>query len=228
MDAFDAKVKKHLRIQAVAMAALAAACECSAQVYRCEHGGKVSYSDQTCEAGAKSTQKIYSPAPASGTLDLQVVVTYYAVTGRDYRSLMNSMNVNGPKGFHGLASWKIRKELATAKAKDGCHISTVHLTVTGEILMPRWEDKSTASADLQQRWARYYDALKLHEDGHIQNGRELALLVRERLMSLGTLPCERLPGIAEGEYQRVYSNLKSRDKEYDDRTNHGATQGAKL
>jgi predicted secreted Zn-dependent protease len=221
-------VNTYRRIPIVALAVLAA-CECSAaQVYRCEHGGKISYSDQPCDAGAKSTQKTYSPSPASGTLDLQVVVTHYAVTGQDYQSLLNSMNVNGPRGFHGLANWKIRKGFTTTKTKDGCQIATLHLAVTGEILMPRWEDKSTASADLQQRWARYYDALKLHEDGHIQHGRELALLIRGRLMSLGTLPCERLPEIAEGEYQRVYSNLKSRDKEYDVRTNHGATQGARF
>lgn len=114
------------------------------------------------------------------------------------------------------------------KVKDGCQIATVHLTVTGEILMPRGEDKGTASSDLQQRWARYYDALKLHEEGHIQNGKELAFLVRERVLGLGTLPCERLLEVAEGEYQRIYSNLKSRDREYDVRTNHGATQGARL
>lgn len=220
-------MKTHLRIPIVALAVLAA-CECNAQIYRCEHGGKISYSDQTCDAGAKSTKKAYLPSAASGTLDLQVVVNYYAVTGQDGRSLLNSMNVNGPKGFHGLASWKIRKEFATTPAKDGCRITAVRLTVTGEILMPRWEDRSTAPADLQQRWTRYYDALKTHEDGHIQNGKELGLLVKERLMGLGTLPCERLPEIAEREYQRIYSNLRSRDKEYDVRTNHGATQGARF
>jgi predicted secreted Zn-dependent protease len=206
-ERIDAEVNTHLRILIVALTVLAA-CECSAQVYRCEHGGKISYSDQPCEAGAKSTQKTYSPSPASGTLDLQVVVTYYAVTGQDYQSLLNSMNVNGPRGFHGLANWKIRKGFTTTKTKDGCQIATLHLAVTGEILMPRWEE--------------------LHEDGHIQHGRELAILIRGRLMSLGTLPCERLPEIVEGEYQRVYSNLKSRDKEYDVRTNHGATQGARF
>ncbi len=227
MNAFDAEVKAYLRIPIVALAVFAT-CECTAQIYRCEHGGKISYSDQTCEAGAKSTKKAYSPSTASGTLDLQVVVTNYAVAGQDYESLLNSMNVNGPKGFHGLASWKIRKEFATTTAKDGCRITTVRLTVTGEILMPLWGDKSTAPADLQQRWARYYDALKVHEDGHIQNGKELGVLVKERLMSLGTLPCERLPEIAEREYQRVYGNLRSRDKEYDVRTNHGATQGARF
>jgi predicted secreted Zn-dependent protease len=221
-------VKTYLRIPIVALAVLAT-CECTAQIYRCGHGGKISYSDQSCEAGAKSTKKAYSPSTtASGTLDLQVVVTNYAVAGQDYESLLSSMNANGPKGFHGLASWKIRKDFATRVAKDGCQITAVRLTVTGEILMPRWEDKSTASVDLQRRWARYYDALKTHEDGHIQNGKELGVLVKERLMGLGTLPCKRLPEIAEREYQRIYSNLRSRDKEYDARTNHGETQGARF
>src|SRR4051812_34864350 len=58
------KVKTYLRIPIVALAVLAT-CECNAQIYRCEHGGKISYSDQTCDAGAKSTKKAYSPSTAS-------------------------------------------------------------------------------------------------------------------------------------------------------------------
>ncbi|MBI5912038.1 MAG: DUF922 domain-containing protein [Betaproteobacteria bacterium] len=68
-------------------------------------------------------------------------------------------------------------------------------------------------------------ALKRHEDGHIQHGRELALLVKERLMGLGVVPCDQMQALAEGEFQRLYGNLKARDQEYDARTNHGATQG---
>jgi hypothetical protein len=42
------------------------------------------------------------------------------------------------------------------------------------------------------------------------------------------MTCDRLKTLARDESQRLYANLKARDKEYDARTNHGATQGAAI
>ena len=200
-----------------------------AQVYRCEQNGKLAFSDQPCKPGAKGTQKDYAPpTAATGTLDLQVPVAYYTVQGRDYDTLAQSLKANGPKGFHGLASWKLRYDYTTKKQRDGCRIDTVKVKVDGEILMPKWADEQAAPPDLQSRWRAYYEALKRHEDGHVQHGRELALLVKERMMGLGTVPCESMKALTEGEFQRLSANLRKRDEEYDVRTQHGATQGARF
>jgi predicted secreted Zn-dependent protease len=210
----------------VALLALAAAGATQAQTYRCERDGKIAFSDRPCEAGAKSTRKDYAASGASGALDLDVAVTYYPVQGQDYASLISSLRANGPKGYHGLAAWKVSYDYTTKQRRDACQIDTVRVKIAGVILMPRWTDEPSASPDLQRRWTDYYAALKLHEDGHIQNGRELALLVKERLMGLGAVPCDQTKALAEAEFQRLYGNLKTRDREYDARTNHGATQGA--
>jgi predicted secreted Zn-dependent protease len=155
-----------------------------------------------------------------------VSVVHYDVRGQDYPSLVRSIRANGPKGFHGLARWKVAPETSVEARGDGCSISAVRVRVTGEILMPRWVDAASAPPDLQRRWTDHYAALQRHEDGHIQHGRELALLVKERLMGLGVMACDRLEALARNEFQRLYENLKARDREYDARTNHGATQGA--
>ena len=47
-------------------------------------------------------------------------------------------------------------------------------------------------------------------------------------MGLGVVPCDQLKALIEREYQRLYGNLKTRDQDYDARTNHGATQGAQF
>jgi predicted secreted Zn-dependent protease len=211
---------------AVGSALLAAAGPAQGQIYRCERDGTVAYSDRSCEAGAKSTSKAYAVAGPTGALDLQVRVVHYDVHGPDYPSLVRSLRANGPSGFHGLARWKVTFENSTESRGDGCAISAVRVRVAGEILMPRWVDAAAAPLDLQRRWSDHYAALQRHEDGHIQHGRELALLVKERLMGLGVMACERLGALAREESQRLYENLKARDKEYDVRTNHGATQGA--
>lgn len=202
--------------------------EALAQVYRCEQDGKLAFSDQPCKAGAKASQKDYATSGAGGTLDLQIAVKHYAVQGRDYASLAQSLKANGPKGFHGLASWKIGFEYTTKKQRDACQVNTVRVKVDGEILMPKWADETAAPLELQQRWTTYYAALKRHEDGHIQHGRELALLVKERLLGLGVVPCDQVQALAAGEFQRLSGNLKARDQEYDARTQHGATQGAQF
>lgn len=201
-----------------------------AQVYRCEQNGKLAFSDQPCKPGAKSTQKDYAPqgAPqgATGTLDLDVPVRYYAVQGTDHATLAQSLKANGPRGFHGLASWRLDYQYTTRRTGPNCQVDSVNVKVGGEILMPRWADENAAPVELQRRWATYYAALKRHEDGHVQHGRELALLVKERFMGLGAHPCEQFKALTEGEFNRLTTNLKTRDQEYDARTNHGATQGA--
>jgi hypothetical protein len=48
--------------------------------------------------------------------------------------------------------------------------------------MPLWADTPEAPLDPKCRWGNHNAALQRHEDGQIQHGRELALLVKERLM----------------------------------------------
>jgi predicted secreted Zn-dependent protease len=199
-----------------------------AQVYRCEQNGKLAFSDQPCTAGAKASQKTYAPSPASGAVDLDIPIKHYAVQGATYEALSQSLKNNGPKGFHGLSSWRIDYEYTTRKLGGGCQVDTVKVKVGGEILMPRWTDEASGPSDLQRRWSTYYAALRQHEDGHIQHGRELALLIRQRLLGLGVQPCEQMQALTEGEFKRLSGNLKARDEDYDARTNHGATQGARF
>jgi predicted secreted Zn-dependent protease len=211
---------------AACLALVAFAGGAQAQIYKCERDGKTAFSDRPCESGAKSTQGAYATSGATGALDLRLAINTYEVRGRDHDALARSLNANGPRGFHGLTTWKIDYEFTTKREQGGCRVETVRVTVGGQILMPRWADESAAPPELQRRWNDYYAALKLHEDGHIQNGRDLALLVKERLMGLGTIPCDGVNARAQSEFDRLYQNLKTRDQDYDARTNHGATQGA--
>lgn len=92
--------------------------------------------------------------------------------------------------------------------------------------MPTWRDEAGAPTELRQRWGKYYTALKAHEEGHIQHGRELALRLREQFLGLGDFECNEVAALAQREFDRTFNNLKTRDQEYDQRTQHGATQGA--
>lgn len=197
-----------------------------AEIHRCEKAGEVVYADQPCEPGARASRQRDAAPGTSGALDLQVALTHYRVEGRTYDALARSLNANGPNGFHGLASWRISFELTTTPQADQCRVASVVTRVSGKILMPQWVDEASAPRALQRRWTAYYAALKRHEDGHIQHGRELALLVKEKLMGIGAVACDTLQAQANSEFQRLYGHLKTRDQQYDARTDHGATQGA--
>jgi predicted secreted Zn-dependent protease len=199
-----------------------------AQVHRCESAGRTTYSDQPCEAGAtaKALPPI-DPGPKGG-LDLRVTVRHYEVRGNDRASLHRSLKERGPQGYHGFAQWNVRYRYTTQRRGASCQIDWVQLTVEGDILMPRWSNEAQGTPELRQAWTNYYHALKRHEDGHIEHGRELALLVRERLLGLGTRPCEQMSGLARDAFNQLYNNFKSRDKDYDARTGHGVNQGVRL
>ena len=217
-----------MRIMAIKRSALAAVTALlmftavvEAQVYRCERGGNVTFSDRPCEAGAKSTEKAYSTSGPAGSLDLQLTLHHYDVRGTDWPALTLSLRMNGPRGFHGLARWNVSYEYETRQRRELCEIAAVRMRVTGEILMPRWVDASSAPLELQRRWTDLYAGLQQHEEGHIQHGRELAILGKARLMGLGAVACDQIDALAKREFDRLYANLKERDREYDARTAHG-------
>ena len=164
----------------------------------------------------------------SGGLDTKIIWNRYPVTGRDYASLVRSLSANGPKGFHGLANWDISYQYTTVPSGSMCRFDSVRLSVKGEILMPEWTDEDAASPTLRQRWQEYYAALQQHEEGHVQLGNELAVLVQEKFLGYGDMACGQAKAIAQSEFDRLYNNTKNRDKEYDQRTQHGATQGARF
>ena len=196
------------------------------EVFRCERNGEVVFSDRPCGADAKVIQIDPGSDAGVGTVNMQVAINHYPVHGHDYKSMLRSKRENGPNGYGGLARWRIRYEYTTKKSMNDCKIDTVRTTIAGNILMPNWVDERSADQGLRRRWRRYYDALMRHEEGHIQHGRELALMVNARLLGLGSVPCNEMKTRAKSEFDRVYQNLLGRDQEYDARTNHGETQGA--
>lgn len=200
-----------------------------AQVFQCSDNGRKIFTDVPCAQGLPSTLMTLKNMPSkSGGLDTKIIWNRYPVTGRDYASLVRSLSANGPKGFHGVANWDISYQYTTVPSGSMCRFDSVRLSVKGEILMPKWTDEAAAPPPLRQRWQDYYAALQQHEEGHVQHGNELAALVQEKFLGYGDMACGQAKAIAQSEFDRLYNNLKNRDKEYDQRTQHGATQGARF
>lgn len=191
------------------------------QVYKCNEGGVTSFSDQPCVNGDVETMSLEKDNGPRGSIDFAVRVSHYPVTGNDVHEAYAALRKRNPNGFAGWARWNVDFEYTPEVVEPNCRIAEVTVRIVGEILMPEWIGETSAAPDHQAEWRRMYAQLKRHEDGHIQHGREFALLLKERLMGIGTVQCKRLQSRSVEEYQQLFTNLQFRDQEYDRRTDHG-------
>jgi predicted secreted Zn-dependent protease len=200
-----------------------------AQVNKCAVEGRTVFTDVPCvEVVPPSTATAKNASQIGDAPDAQILWNRYPVKGKDYESLQSALAVNAPKGVHGLAGWNITYHYTTTTDGKTCKFETVRINAKGEILMPHWTDEAAAPQELRQRWKNYHAALRQHEEGHVQIGRDLATLVREKFLSLGYFPCSKAQTLAQTEFDQIYKDVWERDKEYDERTQRGASQGARF
>ena len=193
-----------------------------AQVYQCQQGSSRIFSDRPCTDGVQSVKAV--AAGPQGAIRFEVPTRHYKVSAATLRGAYLSMRMNNPGGFAGWARWKVDYHYTPEEAAGRCIIRAVTVHVAGDILMPEWAEERQASREEQEQWRAMYAALKRHEDGHVQHGREFALLLKERLLGLGAVRCDQLDARTRREYDQLYGNLQSRDADYDRRTDHGLRQ----
>jgi predicted secreted Zn-dependent protease len=217
-------------LAAALIIALACAPCIAADVRKCAGAdGKVTYIDGPCPAGAKPERIRPPDAPSPALAKYGPWVRFYDVEGIEFEALLAELNKFGPNGFHGEASWRVSYTFRTAPRDGRCFIGGVETKMQGNILMPRWSKRQGASADLVARWQRYEAALLAHEEGHLDNGREFARVLESELLQLPAAgDCPRLSAAARARYDELLQTYRKRDADYDERTQHGVTQGAKF
>jgi predicted secreted Zn-dependent protease len=199
-----------------------AATVANAQLYKCSQGGAAVFTDKPCPDSGMALRG--AAAGPQGSIDFQVATRHYQVSAPNVTSAYQTLKANNPDGFLGWARWKVNYRYDRSETAGLCALKQVAVHVEGDILMPEWIEEKSATEREQGIWRNMYARLKRHEDGHVQHGREFALLLKERLLGLGKVPCDELESRARQEYQLLYGNLQNRDKEYDRRTEHGLRQ----
>jgi predicted secreted Zn-dependent protease len=215
---------KDSRMPRIVVAALLAVSTCAAhaQVYKCKQASSFVFTDKPCPDSGKAM--VVAGESPNGQIQFDVVTKHYEVSGRDASAVHRSFKANNPGGFAGWARWKVDYEISRATHGDQCSVSAVSIRMVGDIMMPRWVEEASVPDIQRYWWQQMYSGLKRHEEGHIQNGREFAVLLKQRLLGLGTVPCSELDANARREYELLATNLRDRDREYDRRTQHGLRQ----
>lgn len=163
-----------------------------------------------------------------------LTITYYDVQGGNLQELRASLNARGPVGkdgarHHGHVDWHVGWNYDYAPRGVGCRIGNLRVDVKATMLLPRWTGVDTAPASLQEEWERYSQALRVHEDGHAAHADQAAEEIQRRFAAVGGgMRCTQLGEELNRIGQAVLDDYAARDKQYDETTEHGATQGARL
>lgn len=158
---------------------------------------------------------------------------YYTVTGATIREIHESFRQSRPwrakSSLDALTVWTVNWRFSVASSGSACRVSTFSTATTITITLPRWIAPTNAGDFVKTEWQRYIKALGEHEYGHAQFGLIAAAEVQKQLKTAGEDPnCESLKQRLNSLCQNVVKAYKQQDDAYDQRTEHGATQGARL
>ncbi len=173
-------------------------------------------------------------ATAHAAPDAGLTVEYYDVQGTTLPQLRASLSALGPvdddgERHHGQVNWNLQWRYNYSTDRGGCRLTGFAVQRSTTMQLPRWVDVDRASPALRSEWERYSQALRLHEDGHVETGALAAAEIERRAAAVKrSSTCAALGTTLDGIGKAVVQEFKARDVEYDATTGHGATQGAQI
>lgn len=181
-------------------------------------------------------QILPTPTPEETVLDIVYVEEsrYYSISGNSESQLRDEMNKNrltceDAVTFDACTDWYIKWSYPRKIVDGKCYTGSVTISVDVKFTYPQWNVNNEVSSDLKDKWAKFVDALKLHENRHKEHAVNGGKQIREILNSLqGYSTCQELDNVVNQKGQDMLSKIRENDRAYDSQTNHGETEGAKF
>jgi predicted secreted Zn-dependent protease len=149
---------------------------------------------------------------------------FYSVTGADFREIRQSIASSRPwnDGFDGDTRWRINWSYQLTPTPSGCAYTGFRTTTTIVTTMPRWTPPTNVVPEVKEQWTRFFTNLMQHEVGHARIGMAAAAEINRQVLQIGgASDCEGMKREIDGLANRIVEIHHARDKEYDERTNHG-------
>lgn len=153
-------------------------------------------------------------------------IRYYEVQGADFETLLAALNAHG--GSHGQADWKLTYQYQPRLAGRVCSVGSLTTRLELAMTLPKWSPPRNAPANLVARWTRYVNALRIHEEEHLQIGRDFETAFKRSLAVASTRTCDELDRNIKSYFDLLLEKHRARDRDYDRDTAHGRTQGAEF
>lgn len=163
---------------------------------------------------------------------IKPIKQYYPVYGDTAEKLAASMTASSPirrdkHHFYALTHWEVQTRYQLTSDSHGCKLGHVDVKLGIKMQLPHWDPSQTTDAQLQQDWQTFYQALLQHENQHADNGRRAAQDIATLLQNFPRHhQCEVYEQKLKAAIDSIIHNYKRRDQLLDQRTRHGATEGA--
>jgi predicted secreted Zn-dependent protease len=186
----------------------------------------------TLELAAQPTPALKAAPPRETARQIPNIIRtdYYKVRGITAEALLASMKANQPSTNHASTEWRIDWDYEYLIKPDECILRSFSTRVRVRYTLPQWVDSQRADKALQGEWKRYLGALGLHESGHagfgIAAAKEMVRLVNSTEWRAPDR--KELKARIDEACKETIREYRAREAAYDEKTDHGRTQGARL
>lgn len=158
---------------------------------------------------------------------------YYEVRGATLDAVWKDIRHKAPGGggvHPGFTNRSVVWSYEVQGAGDQCAPTQLKVTAAIVRYLPRWIDGPSADSETGKEWTRFVKALGVHEDGHVKIGLKVARSVEiaMRQAAAKNQDCSRMKAALEAAAQKVVTEGRLLDAQYDQETQHGKSQGAVL
>ena len=151
-----------------------------------------------------------------------VSVSYYDIEATDAAGIKSELRSKSirwdKKRFNAWTDWNYRWSW-NAAPNGGCGAATARVTFDAKVTLPRLANPNALRPDVAQAWRAYMDALIRHEANHVREAYEGRILVGNAVRSSGCISANEAGELA-------IAQLNYAAAIYDERTKHGALDGA--
>jgi predicted secreted Zn-dependent protease len=173
-------------------------------------------------------------SPVIGEPSIHDTIEYHDISGRTAAELSAALKrisyaePDGDRYFAANTRWRLGWNFQVESPPHGrCRLTSA--TASLDILMnlPRWQPPRDASPPLVQRWQKFADAVRRHEDGHRDIAVEAAHELLDRISKTSPAPdCDKLKRSLGRVADATLREYRDKESSYDVTTLHGSAQGA--
>jgi predicted secreted Zn-dependent protease len=174
---------------------------------------------------------VYSAVTPSSRMVAKIERTdYYEVSGKTLPEIKDNMKTSRPKDYDAWTDWYVNWNYEFYMAKDRCTLRSFDVSLAIRYTYPFLIDADKKSKKIKERWEEYIENLQTHETGHtaIALDAAYAMLSKIQVDTMQDENREKLKAKIDKICNEIIEQHLKKEIEYDKKTDHGRTQGARL
>ncbi len=155
---------------------------------------------------------------------------YYSVEGSSVQQLSASMKSRRPFDHNAYTAWYIDWNYSFSIHPDRWELREFDVRVQIRYTLPQWKRPTHVDPKTAVEWERFLKAVVEHEKGHANIGLRCASEIKE-VINFTTWEGKTRDEVkkkVDAKCKSILARFKALEARYDEDTDHGRTQGARL